>query len=140
MNQASYTPTHTHTPVAVDRSLEELHRVLCMSQSAAGQVDLGTHTAHACITLKCVCPAFRLLIHHLQYVPPTLLRCGQLLTNRHKQKTLKRNNPVTIHFSEPDALFWPDYSWILSRIFFGWFNLVKKTLILLIYNFQHQLW
>lgn len=66
-------------PVTVDGALKELHGILRLSQLPVGEADLSAHAADAGVCLKRVGPPLRFLIHHLQHVPPTLLRCGQLL-------------------------------------------------------------
>lgn len=72
-----------HLPVAVDRSLEELHRILRLSEFPIGGFDLQADAAHAGVALEGVGPALGLLVHHLQHVSSTLLRGGQLLKQTH---------------------------------------------------------
>lgn len=66
-------------PVTVDGALEELHRILSLSELPVGRPDLSTHPADAGVALEGVGPSLRFLVHHLQYIPSTPLRCGQLL-------------------------------------------------------------
>lgn len=66
-------------PVTVDGPLKELHGIFRLSELPVGWVDLSPHAADAGVVLKRVGPPLRFLIHHLQQVPPILLRCGQLL-------------------------------------------------------------
>lgn len=61
-------------PVAVDGPLKELHGILGLLELPAGWADLSAHAADAGVALKRVGPPLWFLIHHLQQVPPTLLR------------------------------------------------------------------
>lgn len=69
-------------PVTVDGPLKELHRILSLSELPVGWSDLGTHPADTGVALESVSPPPWLLVHHLQDVPATPLRCGQLLEHK----------------------------------------------------------
>lgn len=66
-------------PVAVDGALEELHRILGLSQLSIGRFHLSPHAADAGVALERVGPPLGFLVHHPQHIAPALLGCAQLL-------------------------------------------------------------
>ena len=64
-----FCPARSHSPVAVDWALVHLdRRSLRAEQPSWRRLQLGSQSAHTRVGLKCVGPALRVLVHHLQQV------------------------------------------------------------------------
>lgn len=85
-------------PVTVDGPLEELHGILRFSELPVGGADLSAHPADAGVALEGVGPPLWFLIHHLQNVSSTPLRCGQLLKHTKGSGGIQNWDQLSVQF------------------------------------------